>query len=86
MVPELELERIFRAVMNLDADRPVEGIVRGEFPAWDSLRHAELILRIQDRLGIAFRGAEIIRIDSYAKLRSLIEARMSARRGDPGDP
>ena len=81
---EAELQRIFRGVMNLDGNRPIGGIARGDFPAWDSLRHAELILKFQDRFELKFRGAEIIPVDSYAKLRSLVAAKMAVQGRDPG--
>lgn len=41
---------------------------RESLPEWDSMRHAELILAIQKKLGIRFSSQDIIQINSAREL------------------
>jgi acyl carrier protein len=69
------LDQIFRKVMNLGSARELDGLDQENLPGWDSLRHVELILKIQQAFGIHFRAEEIILTRSFRQLRSLLEAK-----------
>jgi acyl carrier protein len=75
------VEGRIRQIMAVVFERPVaagETIAFGTEPAWDSLRHVELIFSIEDEFGIRFEEAELADLTS---LHALTEA--VARRAAP---
>ena len=48
-----KLEGIFREVFKLDEDEPVENARIGQ-GGWDSLRHLDLLMSIEDGLDVSF--------------------------------
>ncbi len=41
--------------------------------AWDSLRHVQLMVEIEKRLGLRFDGAQVSQADSVPKILALID-------------
>ena len=71
--PDAVEERI-REIMCVVFDRevaPGETVAYGIEPAWDSLRHVELIFSIEDEFGVRFEEAELARLTN---LHALVDA------------
>ena len=48
------------------------------YPGWDSLRHIELMLHLEERLGIAFSAGEMERTTQYNALCELVGRKLAA--------
>lgn len=47
-------------------------IARATVPDWDSMRHAELVIKIQDLLKIKFAVSEILRVNNFQELVNIV--------------
>lgn len=65
-------ERIFREVMGLGPQAAIDAVRKEELAAWDSLRHAELVIRLQKDLGIRLTIEEIQGLSSVSALREIV--------------
>jgi acyl carrier protein len=68
------VEERVREIMGVVLERPItpgESVAFGTDPAWDSLRHVELIFSIEDEFGIRFEEAELADLTS---LHALVQA------------
>ena len=54
------------------------GMKKNEILSWDSLGHLNLILEIEDDLGISFTKEEIEKIDSFQILLDIINSKKSS--------
>jgi acyl carrier protein len=53
----------------LEQGRPVgPGFCREEHPAWDSLKHIEVIFALEDRFKVRFSEADMQQMDSVGKI------------------
>lgn len=53
----------------LDQGQPVDpGFRREEQPAWDSLKHIEVIFALEDRFNVRFSEADMQQMDSVGKI------------------
>jgi acyl carrier protein len=80
VTPTDEIENKFRAIFIRDVGAVPEDIStpRQDIPAWDSLRHAQLIISIQKQFGFRFAMTEILQCESYENLRNLVLAKAQA--------
>ena len=44
---------------------------------WDSMRHVELILEVEDQFGVAFEAVEVFGLDSFANILRLLEDKLA---------
>jgi acyl carrier protein len=49
--------------------------LRSQIPSWDSLKHLELILRLEEQFQVRFSSKEVAEIQSLDDLLRLIEAK-----------
>lgn len=72
MNPELQqrLETVVRKTLNLKADAPLTEARYGSPPSWDSIRHVELFIFLQQSFGVAFSADEIVGIQTFHQLQS----------------
>lgn len=73
---KIKLDRIFLKLVGLlpaDIHTP-----RTEVPGWDSIRHAELLIALQDEFGFRFTGEEVLQAESYAGLLKVLDARVGS--------
>ncbi|MBF0249333.1 MAG: SDR family NAD(P)-dependent oxidoreductase [Alphaproteobacteria bacterium] len=61
-----------RAFLKLPADYDLSGAALGETPGWDSLRHLELVLAIEEKFGVAFSSADIESTHAYVTLAEMV--------------
>jgi acyl carrier protein len=67
------LEQTFRKALHLDAHADLSSVSRAtSASSWSSLRHADLILSLEQKLGIRFSYNEIIVVDRFSTLRELV--------------
>jgi acyl carrier protein len=66
---ESALEKELSELLSLILPRPVSiTSSRATDPAWDSLKHMQIIFAIEERFGVRFTEEEIPQLDSFAKL------------------
>jgi acyl carrier protein len=71
---EKELLRILSFVLN----KPVnEGISRQNEPAWDSLKHVEILFSVEDSFGITFLREELSSLNSAAAIVEAVDRHAS---------
>ncbi len=66
------LQRVFPDESNFDIN-----ITKGEVLSWDSIGHLNLIVEIEDELGVSFSKEEIEKINSFQDLLDLINMKHS---------
>ena len=71
-----KLEAIVREVLNLDVSTDHADLSIGLCPAWDSLRHVELCLRIQKEFKVRFDGGDLVKMRSYQELERTLFAHL----------
>lgn len=54
---------------------PTGAFIRADNPAWDSLKHVELIFMLEDEFGIQFSEEEFALLDSVESIAKLVETR-----------
>jgi len=54
---------------------------RSSEPAWDSLKHVELMFLIEDHFGVRFSEAEMARMEDAEQIVRVLEARDETKRG-----
>ncbi len=69
-----ELKSIVSNVFTEEKKLEVE-MKKSEIPSWDSLGHLNLILEIEEVLGISFTKEEIEHIDSFKLLLDVINSK-----------
>lgn len=76
---KLKLDHIIRDVFHMDSSIKVEGLSANTNSAWDSLRHVELCLRIQNEFTVKFDGSEIVRMKSYDEIVKVLRQHLDSR-------
>jgi len=68
--------------MGVDVDLTGAGVDR--LPGWDSLRHIELMLFVEERLAMKFDASEIERTSDLERLSALVTEKRGARHAASG--
>lgn len=68
------VRRVLSAVLKQDLTA-MASVSRSDLPAWDSLKHVQVIFAIEDEFGVEFSSEELPGLDSDAKIVAAIEAR-----------
>lgn len=71
-----EIESLVRDVMNLDKTTAVGQLEAAKCAAWDSLRHVELVLKLQSRFNIKLSSAELVNMRSVEQIKSTVLAHL----------
>lgn len=48
-----------------------------EVPGWDSLNHANIILAIENKHGVRFKGLEILKCKNIGDLQKLVDSKIT---------
>lgn len=72
-----EFAKTVRGLLNLPNDVPMQGAGLGRTAGWDSLRHIELILGIEQAYGLSFTSDEIEGTRDFENLAALWERKMA---------
>lgn len=71
-----EIEERVLDVLSAALKCPVTTVSRrADIPAWDSLKHIELVFAIEDELELQFNEAELAALDSVAAIIELASAK-----------
>ncbi len=73
-----KLGKIVREVLNLDGAFDLNALSAKDHPSWDSLRHVELCLRIQNEFQIKIDGRDLVQMRTYADIERVVRARLKA--------
>jgi len=74
---EERLQMVIRNVLNLPELVLEVSTPAFKVPGWDSLRHVEILLAIQDEYGVHFRPTEVIRLKNVGDLQDLVFKKIS---------
>lgn len=75
--PILAVADIVRQVLRLPAAHELDGAGLGVTPGWDSLKHIELLLQLESRLGIRFSSGEISTVLQFGELEATCLRKLS---------
>ncbi len=66
-----QLDATVRDVLGVALDRPVgpsERVTRSTEPAWDSVKHIEILFMLEEELGITFEEHELVGLDGLDEI------------------
>jgi acyl carrier protein len=46
-------------------------------PGWDSLKHVQLVMAVEEAFGVRFRALEVIRLRNVGELQALIDRKLA---------
>jgi len=78
---EDELKAIMADVLNIQKDKITYDISMDNCDTWDSLKHMELIVAIEQRFKITFTADEIVTMTNFAELKRLLKKRRDVSDG-----
>ena len=71
------LTEIFRTLFNQPDLELRDDLTAKDVPGWDSLNHVNLIIQIEEELGIRFRNDEVARLADVGQLRALVREKIA---------
>lgn len=80
----MELTTIVADVLGIAPDRVVDSARPGELANWDSVRHVNLIMRLEKQYGVSFDYAEMTRLTSVGDIRSALREKGADTDADTG--
>ena len=78
MVTDEALAKVIAAVLDLDPGSVDETTSADTVEAWDSVRHMNLVLAVEETFGITLPDEEVVELTSFALLRAAIRERLGA--------
>lgn len=73
MIDETALKQILAAVLGVDAAAITADSSSDTIESWDSLRHMNLVLALEEEFGVSIPDEEAANITSYALIRLVLE-------------
>lgn len=71
--------QVRQLLLKLMGAGPAEGdIIREDTPAWNSLRHVDLIFMLEEAFGIELTETEMAELDRLSAIVALVEQRRAA--------
>lgn len=70
-------QEIFRQVMGVPPEEPLEHLKYGETSSWDSIQHIKLIMKLKKVLGISFSFDELEMLTSYQGIKQVVIMKLS---------
>lgn len=74
-----ELKTAILSALNLDDWEITDTTAAGEIPGWDSLSHINVVLAVEKRFGVRFKGAEVRRLRNVGDLQRLVDSKLVER-------
>ena len=74
-------EALFRLVLRLPEGSDVSGSTRNNVPGWDSLRQAELMIKLQNQFKIRFSARQLAEADSFPLVLQAVQNALAKVRG-----
>ena len=69
---EEKLKTVISNVFGLTSDKIDESTTMESIEQWDSLKHLELIMAIEEKFGIVFETEEILEITSFTRIKDIL--------------
>lgn len=70
-----ELKEIFTEVLDVDPAAVTERSTIENLPGWDSMKHLELVLAIENKFSINFEPHEVILLNSVERIMNAISTK-----------
>ncbi len=70
---ELDLKQVMADTFQIDADAIDDDTSVDTVAEWDSLKHLNLVLALEDRFGVTFTEEQVVEILTYALIRLVLE-------------
>ena len=71
-----KLTKLISDILNIDADKIIDDLSIKEVPSWDSLKHIELIVAIEQDFNIQLSFDEIASMQSVRKIKEVIDKKI----------
>jgi acyl carrier protein len=75
-----ELKTAILGALRLDEWDLTDATVATEVPGWDSLSHINVVLAVEKRFGVRFKGVEVLRLKSVGDLQRLVDSKLAQQR------
>jgi acyl carrier protein len=72
------LQQVFNGVFGRDDIALTPLLSAADVPGWDSFRHVDFILAIEERFGVNLRDADLDSIENMGDLARFLSARLAA--------
>ena len=69
---EQELKKIMTDLLGIQEDEITDDLSTNNTENWDSLKHVELILSIEEQFGITLTADEIVAMISFAEIKHVL--------------
>ena len=79
-IPAPDVRAEVRRLLSLALERPVaaaENPSRDADPAWDSLKHIEIVFLLEDHFGVRFTESDLARFENAEQIAGVVEARLA---------
>ena len=70
-----EVENLLSEVLQIPASKITEDLAMSDVEAWDSLKHMELIVSLEQSFGIEFSFDEIVAMQSVRNIKRVLRER-----------
>lgn len=77
---DLGVENILSEVLQIPAWKITEGLAMNDVDAWDSLKHMELIVSLEQRFGIELTFDDIVAMQSVGEIKRVLREKKGAVR------
>ena len=72
-----EIVKVFASILNEPPESVVPSLSTKTSKSWDSLKHVELVMAIEDQFGLRFSSTEVVLLSSVEGFMKLIEQKRS---------
>ena len=79
-----EVFRLLAEQFCIDQDDIADEIGPGDFPAWNSLGHLQLMLKLESRFQVRFSADDVMSFEDVGDLVALVERKVGEREGQAG--
>lgn len=69
----MNLEEVVAGVLKQSSDSVTDETSPKTVSAWDSLRHIELVMTVEEAFGVSFPPAEVMTMTSVGEIRQLLQ-------------
>ena len=77
MVPENQLKAVIAAMLDLNADEIDARTSTDNVPQWDSVRHMNLVIALEEAFGITIPDEEVVTMTSYPIIKATVEEQLA---------
>ena len=73
-----ELKTVLLTALELDDWDIEDETIATEIPGWDSLKHVDIILAVEEYFRVHFKNAEILKLKNIGDLQRLVSSKVEA--------